>query len=87
MFYFCFHSNHSHNLRLKVYLVVSLVISYVKMITSEIHFREVGIFCKKCSCTYLLKKKPKVWDKKHFFPKYLKEATNDYFFYVLDSVY
>jgi hypothetical protein len=30
MFYFCFQGNHSHNLRLKVYLVVSLVISYVK---------------------------------------------------------
>jgi hypothetical protein len=45
---------------------------------------EVGIFCKKCSCTYLLKKK-KVWDKKHFFPKCLKEATNDYFLYVLDN--
>jgi hypothetical protein len=25
--------------------------------------------------------KPKVWDKKHFFPKNLKEATNDYFLY------
>ena len=34
MFYFCFHGNHSHNLRLKVYLVVSLVISYVKKIIS-----------------------------------------------------
>ena len=34
MFYFCFHGNHSHNLRLKVYLVVSLVISYMKMIIS-----------------------------------------------------
>jgi hypothetical protein len=33
-FYFCFHGNHSHNLRLKVYLVVSLVISYVKKIIS-----------------------------------------------------
>ena len=30
MFYFCFHGNHSQNLRLKVYLVVSLVISDVK---------------------------------------------------------
>jgi len=27
-------------------------------------------------------KKPKVWDKKHLFPKNLKEATNDYFLYV-----
>ena len=34
MFYFCFHANHSYNLRLKVYLVVSLVISDVKMIIS-----------------------------------------------------
>jgi hypothetical protein len=34
MFYFCFYGNHSHNLRLKVYLVVSLVISYVKKIIS-----------------------------------------------------
>jgi hypothetical protein len=34
MFYFCFHGNHSHNLRLKVYLVVSLVISYLKKIIS-----------------------------------------------------
>jgi hypothetical protein len=35
MFYFCFHSNHSHNLRLKVYLVVSLVISYLSKIWAE----------------------------------------------------
>ena len=34
MFYFCFHFNHSHNLRLKVYLVVSLVISYEKYMLS-----------------------------------------------------
>jgi hypothetical protein len=34
MFYFCFHGNHSHNLRLKVYLVVSFVISYVEKIIS-----------------------------------------------------
>jgi hypothetical protein len=34
MFYFCFHGNHSHNLRWTVYLVVSLVISYVKKIIS-----------------------------------------------------
>jgi hypothetical protein len=34
MFYFCFHGKHSHNLRLTVYLVVSLVISYVKKIIS-----------------------------------------------------
>ena len=37
------------------------------------------MFCKKCSCI-VFAKKPKVWDKKHFFPKNLKEATNDYFF-------
>jgi hypothetical protein len=30
----CFHFNHSHNLRLKVYLVVSLVISYEKYMLS-----------------------------------------------------
>ena len=30
LFYFCFHGNHSHNVTLKVYLVVSLVICYVK---------------------------------------------------------
>ena len=30
----------------------------------------------------LFAKKPKVWDKKHFFPKILKEATNDYYFYM-----
>jgi hypothetical protein len=29
--------------------------------------------------------KPKVWDKKRFFPKNLKEATRDYFLYVLDK--
>ena len=70
MFYFCFHSNHSHNLMLKVYLVVSLVKSYVKMITSV---KTLEIFCKKCSCTYLLKKR-KVWDKKRFFPKKSKRG-------------
>jgi hypothetical protein len=39
------------------------------------------MFCKKCSCI-VFAKKPKVWDKKHFFPKNLKETTNDYFFYM-----
>jgi hypothetical protein len=34
-------------------------------------------------CSFIVfAKKPKVWDKKHFFPKNLKEATNDYFLYV-----
>jgi hypothetical protein len=39
MLYFCFHGNHLHNLRLNVYLVVSLVINYVKMIIS------INIYC------------------------------------------
>ena len=34
---------------------------------------------------YLFSLKKKVWDKKHFFPKNLKEATNDYYSYVLDK--
>jgi hypothetical protein len=34
MFYFCFHGNHSHNLRVNVYSVVSLVISNVKKMIS-----------------------------------------------------
>jgi hypothetical protein len=34
MFYFCFHGNHSHNSRLKVYLIVSFVISNVKKLIS-----------------------------------------------------
>ena len=55
---------------LKVYVVVSLVITYVKMIISvNTVLEKIEIFCKKCSCTYLLKKKSKVWDKKHFFSK------------------
>ena len=33
----------------------------------------------------LFAKKPKVWNKKHFFPKNLKEATNDYLLYVEDK--
>ena len=68
----------SHNLRLKVYLVVSLVISYVKKIIS------VELFCKKCSCI-VFSKKQKVWDRKHFFLKNLKEATHDYFFYMFKT--
>ena len=73
------------NLRLKVYLVVTLVISYVKKITSVMYFRELEIFCKKCSCIVIAKKKPEVWDKKHFFPKNLKEATNNHFFYMFKT--
>ena len=46
---------------------------------SLIHFREVEIFCKKCSCTYLLKK-TKVWDKKHFFSKKSKRLQTIIFF-------
>ena len=42
------------------------------------------MFVKKCSCI-VFAKKTKVWDKKQFFPKNLKEATNDYFLYVLDK--
>ena len=39
------------------------------------HFREQKYFVKmKC-----LLKKTNLWDKKHFFPKNLKEATNNYF--------
>jgi hypothetical protein len=72
---------HSHNLRLKVYLVITLVISYVKKIILVMYFRGLEIFCKKRSCI-VIAKKPKAWDKKHFFPKNLKEATNDYILYV-----
>jgi hypothetical protein len=45
------------------------------------YFRGLEIFCKKRSCI-VIAKKPKAWDKKHFFPKNLKETTNDYFLYV-----
>ena len=36
-------------------------------------------------CCFLFAKKTKVWDKKHFYPKNLKEATNDYSLYALDT--
>ena len=63
---------------LKVYVVVSLVITYVKMIISvNTVLEKIEIFCKKCSCTYLLKKNQKYGTKNTFFRK---EATNDYFF-------
>ena len=42
------------------------------------------MFFKKCSCIVFAKKR-KVWDKKHFISKFLKEATNDYLLYVLDK--
>jgi hypothetical protein len=42
------------------------------------------MFFKKCSCIVFAKKR-KVWDKKHFISKFLKEATNDYLLFVLDK--
>ena len=80
MFYFCFQGNHSHNLRLKVYLVVSLVISYVKKDNISI-LEKQKYFVKMQLYVEVFAEKPKVCDKKHFFPKSLKEATNDYFLY------
>ena len=59
MFYFCFHGNHSHNLRLKVYLVVSLVISDVK--NRKYILEKYKSFC------IVFATKPKVWDKNTFF--------------------
>jgi hypothetical protein len=37
------------------------------------------------SIVFAEKPKVTVWDKKRFFPKNLKEATHDYFLYVLDK--
>ena len=68
MFYFCFHGNHSHNLRVNVYSVVSLVISSVKNMIS------VNTFLQKCSCIVFAKEKTKVWDKKQFFSKKSKRG-------------
>jgi hypothetical protein len=53
---------------LKVYVVVSLVITYVKMIISvNTVLEKIEIFCKKCSCTYLLKKIKSMGQKTLFF--------------------
>jgi hypothetical protein len=52
----------------------------ITIATKQLHFvskkkrKQIRIFM-----IYYLKSK--VWDKKHFFPKNLKEATNDYFLY------
>jgi hypothetical protein len=51
------HCSHSHNLRLKVYLVVSLVISYVNKIIS-VFWRSRNILLK----NVVFAKKPKGWE-------------------------
>ena len=57
IYYFCFHGNHSHNVTLKVYLGVSLVISYVK--NSKYILEKHTYFVKNVGVYYLQKKKQK----------------------------
>ena len=66
MFDFCFHGNHSHNLSLKYYLVVSLIISNVKKIISVNTLKRSWNILQKCICL-VFAEKTKEWDKKHFF--------------------
>ena len=69
MFYFCFHGNHSHNLRLKVYLVVSLVNKLYEKDNISKYILEKQKYFVKNVVVIVFANKPKVWDKKHFYPK------------------
>ena len=69
MFYFCFHGNHSLNLRLKVYLVVSLVNKLCEKDNISKYILEKQKYFVKNVVVIVFANKPKVWDKKHFYPK------------------
>ena len=66
IYYFCFHGNHSHNVTLKVYFGVSLVISYVE--NSKYILEKRTYFVKKCRCILFAKKNKSMGEKHMYCP-------------------
>jgi hypothetical protein len=59
--------------------IIFMVAMETKIIIVTMTAKQPHLFCKKCSCI-LFAKKPKVWDKEHFFRKKSKRGYKRLFF-------